>query len=605
MWFRNLFIVLVVFVLASEKSFAQESLVNKDTTRLYEDIEIYSKKSRFTKFVYSIFFKPVAPASLQKKASKNLIKQPYKSFEGKIIRKIHIETLDPFGNSIYDTTTTSLNFLSRAGNSLHIKTHNATIQNLLLIRANQVFDSLLVKESERLVRSRSYITDVSFLFKFADSQPDSVDIFIRELDSWSIIPGGSFSSSRISIRLRDNNFLGLGHEFQNGFVWNHSTGDYAYKTKYFIPNIQNTYINSTLQYGTDEHGNFIKNFAVDRPFFSPLTKWAAGVNFSQNLRRDSIWANNFMPYKFNAQDYWAGNAIRIFKGNTEYSRTTNLISAVRFLRIRYLEKPDDMIDTLRFFFDENFYMASLGISTRQYVQDKYIFKFGITEDVPVGKVVGLTGGYQRKNNSGRYYLGVRYATGSFYPWGYLSTNLQYGAFLRESKAEQGTFSASVSYFTDLIEIGRWKFRQFVRPQLIIGINRTDYDTLTINEGYGLEGFNSPVLSGNSRILFTSQTQSYTPWNFIGFHFGPFLTISLGMLGDKEQGFRSGKLYSQIGLGVLIKNDNLVMNAFQISIAFYPVIPGIGINVFKLNSFQSSDFGFRDFEIGKPVPVKFQ
>jgi hypothetical protein len=605
MRFRNIIILLVFMLVTNVFSFAQETQSQIDTTRIYEEIETYSKKSGFTRFMYGIFFKPVAAGSQQKKVAGRLAKVPYSTFEGKIIRKIKIETLDPFGNSIGDTITTSLNFLSRAGNRLHIKTQNLTVRNLLLFRENHVFDALLVKESERLVRSRTYITDVSFLVQSVDKNSDSVDITIRQLDSWSIIPGGSISSSRLSIRLRDNNFLGLGHAFQNGLVWNHSTGDYAYRTKYFIPNIRNTYINSTLQYGTEEDGDFVKSLAVDRPFFSPFAKWAAGVNFSQNLRRDSIWKNNFMPFKFNAQDYWAGSAIRIFRGNSEYSRTTNLITAARFLRIRYLERPDELIDTLRFFADEKFYMVSLGVSTRQYIEDNFIFKFGLTEDVPIGKVVSLTGGYQRKNNSGKYYLGVRYSTGSFYPWGYLSTNLEYGAFLRASKAEQGVFSASASYFTNLIEIGRWKLRQFVRPQLIIGINRTDYDTLTINDGYGLVGFNSPVLSGNSRILFTSQTQAYTPWNFIGFHFGPFLTISLGMLGDKKTGFRTGKLYSQIGLGVLIKNDHLVMNAFQISIAFYPIIPGIGINQFKLNSFNTSDFGFRDFEIGKPAPVRFR
>jgi hypothetical protein len=106
-------------------------------------------------------------------------------------------------------------------------------------------------------------------------------------------------------------------------------------------------------------------------------------------------------------------------------------------------------------------------------------------------------------------------------------------------------------------------------------------------------------------LFTVQTQSYAPWNFIGFRFGPFITYSLGMLGNSSSGFRNSKVYSQIGLGVLIKNENLVLNAFQISITFYPVIPGNGQNIFKTNSYQTTDFGFRDFEIGKPGTVTYQ
>ncbi len=107
-------------------------------------------------------------------------------------------------------------------------------------------------------------------------------------------------------------------------------------------------------------------------------------------------------------------------------------------------------------------------------------------------------------------------------------------------AEQGVFTAGVNYFTGLIEIGKWKFRQFVKPQVTIGINRFSYDSLTLNEGYGLDGFNSSTLSGTSRLLFTLQTQSYAPWNFIGFRFGPFLFIHLACLEMPKQDLKTAK-----------------------------------------------------------------
>lgn len=589
---------------AGENS-ARSDSIKADSTKIYRDIESFSDHSKFTKFMYRLFFKSGDPDLPLKAYKKRVIRKPYSSYQGKIIRHIEIATLDPFGNSIGDTIASSLNFISKTGNKLHVKTFPRTIRNLLLVHRNQPFDSLRFKESERLVRSMSYITDVSFFVQEASGNSDSVDIFIRGLDSWSIIPGGSASSSRVALKLMDSNFMGLGHEFKNGLIWNHTTGAMAYRTSYFIPNIHNTYINSTVKYGTDEFGNFIKSFAVDRPFFSPLAKWAAGVMISQQFHKDSTWTPGFMRYKLNAQDYWAGHAARIFKDQSEYSRTTHLISAVRFLRIRYLEKPPETLDTLRYYSDENFYLASVAISTRQYVQDKYIFKFGITEDVPIGRVFSLTAGYQDKNNAGRFYAGARVSTGKYYPWGYLSSNFEYGTFFHASKPEQGVFSAGARYITELKEIGKWKFRQFVKPQIILGVRRTSYDSLTINDGYGLDGFNSPHVSGVSRLLLTSQTQSYAPWNFIGFHFGPFATFSLAMVGSAAGGFRSAKVYSLIGAGVLIKNENLVMNTFQLSLAFYPSIPGRGNHVFKINSFQVSDFGFRDFEVGRPATVLYQ
>jgi hypothetical protein len=361
-----------------------------------------------------------------------------------------------------------------------------------------------------------------------------------------------------------------------------------------------------VHYSVDQFRNFTKSISIDRPFFSPFARWAAGVNLMQ-LRKDSIFAIDsiLQRYKFNAQDYWAGYAVQIFKGNTEYYRTTNFISAVRFSRRRYLEKPNEMYDTLHKFSNEDFYLASIGISARRYVLDKYIFNFGLTEDVPIGKVYNLTAGYQEKNNIGRFYLGARVSLGYYYPWGYLTSDFEYGTFFHGSHAEQGILTAGVNYFTGLLEIGKWKLRQFVKAQINIGINRLPSDSITLNDGYGIDGFNSPTLAGPSRLLLRLQTQTYAPWNLIGFRFGPYLVFSLGMVGDETRGFKNSTMYSQIGLGVLIKNDYLIFGTFEFSIAFYPLIPGRGSDIFKFNAFTTKDFGLRDFEIGKPAIITYQ
>ncbi len=618
MQFKIILILFFISILINENAFAQKKPAKSDSTNIYKKIELYSSKHKFTKFMYPLFFKPIkvnpiAASSkkkeVKKKAHKNIIQNSNIAFEGKIIRHINIQTLDPFGYSITDTSVSSKNYMFKKANKMHIKSLRITIRNLLLIRENQIFDSLLFKESERLVRSRGYVRDVSFSVVSTSKKSDSVDVFIREIDKWSLIPQAILTNSKIMVQLNDNNFLGLGHESKNNFIWYPKIGGTAYNATYIIPNIINSYANTTLHYNTDEFRNFNKSFSIDRPFYSQFTKWAAGVNFSQQFYKDSIYLNDsvfvFQKFKFNSQDYWVGNAIQIFKGNSENNRTTNFISTVRYLKIRYIEKPIEIFDTLHVFSNEDFYFASIGISTRKYVQDKFIFKYGLKEDVAIGKVYSITGGYQIKNNIGRFYLGARASIGNYYSWGYFSSNFEYGTFFRSSHAEQGVFKASINYFTKLFEVGKWKFRQFAKPQITIGINRLPSETITINDGFGIDGFNSVELLGTSKMLFTFQTQSYAPWNLIGFRFGPYLIFSLGMLGNSKTGFKNSRVYSQIGLGVLIINDNLVLNTFKISIAFYPLIPGIGQNVFKMNSFKTADFGFRDFEIGKPSAIEYQ
>ena len=592
---------------------AQQDSAVKDTTAIFRNIESYSKQSKFNTFIYHLIFKPVSAGSRNKSAKKRgyqkLIQKPYSGFEGKIIRHINVVTLDPFGYSANDTLISNQNFFTKAGNGMHVKTQGVTIRNLMLIHKNDPFNSLLVKESERLIRSQDYVHEVAFYVVAAGREKDSVDIYIRELDKWSFIPAGTISKRGLFLGITDKNFLGTGHEFSSSFRKNYVNGNDFLITNYSIPNFRNTYINAKFYYAFDNYGYFTRRVDAERPFFSPLARWAAGISFESRFRKDSLeYADPlYIPLnlQFRTQDYWAGKAIQLFRSNFEGDQITNLILAARYRHINYSEKPAQRYDPLHIYSNEDFILGEIGISARKYVQDRYIFKYGLVEDVPVGKVFAITGGYQIKPDSRRSYFGMRFSFGDYYHWGYLSSSFEYGTFINSSHTEQGVFTARVNYFSGLFEIGRWKFRQFVKPQVTIGINQFSYDSLTLKEGYGLDAFNSTALSGSRRMIFTLQTQSYAPWYLLGFRFGPYITYSIGMLGDSKTGFKTSKAYSQLGIGVLIKNENLVFNTFQISISFYPLIPGIGQNVFKYNSYKSSDFGFQDFEIGRPSAVVFR
>ena len=162
------------------------------------------------------------------------------------------------------------------------------------------------------------------------------------------------------------------------------------------------------------------------------------------------------------------------------------------------------------------------------------------------------------------------------------------------------------YFTNLQEIGNWKFRGFIKPQVIIGNDRldSDNDRLTLNGSTGITGFRSEGLFGTKKLLTTIQIQGYSPWRIIGFRLNPYLSYTAGMLGNKDNGFERSKLYSQIGLGIIISNDYLIFNSFQLSFSFFPNIPS-GNSIFKTNSISTSDFGLQNFEISKPILIDYQ
>lgn len=78
-----------------------------------------------------------------------------------------------------------------------------------------------------------------------------------------------------------------------------------------------------------------------------------------------------------------------------------------------------------------------------------------------------------------------------------------------------------------------------------------------------------------------------------------------MVGDANSGFRKRRIYSQISLGMLIKNEFLIFDVFQISVAYIPTIPGGENNSFAFNPTSTVDYGFHDFMLAKPEVVNYR
>ena len=611
MWFKYLLIAILFF--SCQTMTAQEKTPTKDSIKVYKDIEKYSKKSKFGKFVYKLLFKSTRARKTTLKTLKKryLLQKSFDKHEGKIIRNINIETLDPFGYSAENEKDIPNKGFEKFGNSVHLKSKNWTIRNLLLFKKNEPLDSLVVKESERLIRRQRYTRSVVIKPLPIGSSKDSVDISIRVLDSWTLVPTGAISSSKGNLELTERNFLGLGHSFENNFTRRFSDDNKAYSGRYTIGNIKNTFINTTLTYNKDLENNTTKSIKIERIFFSPLTRFAGGVFLENHIFRDSLPDSNsnfeIQPFKNETQDFWLGYAFKIFKGKTEDYRTTNLVTTIGFKDLKYLDSPSIIYDPTNFFNSEKLYLTSIGITARKFAEDKYLFNYGIIEDVPYGQVYSITAGFQDKNHLKRAYFGARFAYGDFFRIGYLGTNVEWGSFFNNGNIEESTLRIEANYFTDLYTLGDWKIRQFINSSFIFGNHREPIikDRLNINEENGIGGFNSTLLLGTKKLLTTFQTQTYVPGNWHGFRFSPFFNFTLAMLGDESNTVFENKLYSKVGIGVLINNDYLVFNSFQLSIAFYPNIPNEGYNVFKTNSFKNNDLAIPDYQIGQPIIVPYR
>ena len=160
------------------------------------------------------------------------------------------------------------------------------------------------------------------------------------------------------------------------------------------------------------------------------------------------------------------------------------------------------------------------------------------------------------------------------------------------------------YFTDLRTLGRWHFRQFFRFNTTYGVNKPAYVFLDLN-GSQLYGFSSHDLTGTHKELFRSETVFYAPWSWLGFRIAPVLLAGFGTLGNEGDAVFSGRINTAFSMGLLVRNENLLVNTFEVSVGFYPYLPDSHGAGFRFNSFDAYSAGAWDFVFPEPVVVPFQ
>lgn len=581
-----------------------------DSISIYQDINDLSKKSKFSRFVYKLVFKESAlnPETLIPFKPKKKKKVVSAHQEGKIIRNINIETLDPFGYSVVNEKKVPKRKLENFGNSVHIKTKEITIRNIMLFKKNDKLDSKLLLESERLIRSQRYIREVVIVPVDIPNSKDSIDIKIRVLDSWTLIPTGSLSSSESSVKLTERNILGFGHLISGNIKNRFDTKERAVYALYSINNIKNTYIRLDLEYANDYNNDSKRSININRPFYSVIAKNAGGFYFENRLRTEQVpFVYEFIPQdvSYDFQEYWYGRAFKINSKDNPERHFTNMIIALTYNQTVFGRVPDAVLDPTNYFSDEKNWIGMIGVSRQKFYQDMFVFNYNITEDIPYGENIALIIGHQEKNSNSRMYTGLSVSYGKKCSFGYASGFAEWGSFYDAGLTEQTTFKMGLNYFSPLLSWGKWHFRQFVKPTYVWGNNRDESfkDRLNLLEADGLPGFNTR-LNGTQKWTVSFQTQSYIPGSWYGFRFSPYFNMTLGSLANEKALF-SSKVYSKFSIGALINNDFLVFNSFQVSFSYYPTIPFEGDGINKFNSFENTNLSLYDFQLSKPGYIRYE
>ncbi len=557
---------------------------------------------------------PVADSIIRRQRENNFI--PY---GGKVIRSIYYNQLKVFGTVIEDTSYTASMKLLRLVNSLHTDTYEWVLRQSLFFRENDTVNAYKMVENERYLRNLPFIQDARLYVINAYQDPDSIDVVVLTKDLFEY--GGSIdqaSDKSFGATIYNKNLLGAGQQVLFGFNW---TKDYHpewfSQLSYSKYNVSGTFADVSVGYSTISNrvtadtGQYERSYylTVNRPLYSAWAKFTGGLTLAKNssmnvgMRPDTTFRN----YSYRILDVWAGyNFSNQFKGSGINSNKPNLAFEMRHYNLSFLNYPDQPYLAKDPIYNDHYYtLGKFVLFHQDFLKTNYFFGFGRTEDIPTGYNASIGGGYETWVDRNRVYTSVegqKYWLGK--NQGLLSTVVQVGSFWKSRKSEDAVIHGQINYYSRLFRPGQEKFREILQLDYLYCPNPVFYKPLNINRENGIQGYRNTYINGYQRMNMGAETVYYSRLKIYGFKFN-FLAIFQGsLLTNYDQAIFTSPFYSAMGLGCLIRNENLTFNTVQMTALYMPIVPA-GTNHLFFQVTTIADIRFNIFALTEPALIPFK
>ena len=534
----------------------------------YDSLKVKAARKNLTKKLYD--FVIITPDRTNTKEIDNKSEENYVTYEGRRIRKIEIKRLDAFGTSINNPASQNSKGLYRVLNRTHINTQETIIRKNLLFRTGDNVSPLVLSDNERVLRQLSYINDARILV--VPVSDEEVDIVVITKDVYSLGANYDYRGfKRGNLSVFDKNIFGIGHELEFDFPFDTEKPDSpGFGINYTIDNIGKSFINLHTFY-TKGLGDESYGFRLDRPLVSSTTKYAGGISFIQMYTGEDFDTMKVpLPLSYNKQDYWVS---RSFLLNTQTVK--RIIIGARYINNNVFERPEISADSYYRLQKYKIYLGSASFSMQKYYKTNLIYGYGRTEDLPYGGLFRVTAGREFNEFKTRTYIGTDISMGqSIHKIGYFYTLMGVGGFIKnnEEKPEQAMLTLRLNYFSNLLTAGRYRLRNFVNFDYSRGVARYSDEYLRFLRENGFSGFRNDSIKGTQRFYVGLESVFFSPSDLMGFRFAFYGFSDLGYLFESDEYIREGFQLLSVGIGVRIRNDNLLFNTLQIRFAFYPVKP---------------------------------
>lgn len=544
------------------------AVIPKDekTTVFLDSLKNKASKTLITRKLYDFMITPHTPSP--SKEIDGSSESGFISFSGKRIRNIKIQRLNVFGSKISSPDYFNPNKTENLLNKTHINTLEIIIRKNLLFRVGDTISPLTLSDNERYLRELPFIDDARILI-VPVSETDA-DILVITKDVYSIGAKADIGSFRKgSISVFEKNIFGMGHEFGVEVPFNSEFSDSpGLGVHYRINNISKSFLNLGLYY-IDGLGRKNYGFDLSRKLVSAITKYAGGISINRMYTFDDLDSlPEPAPVNYNFQDYWL---IRSFLLNKE--SVFRFILGARYINNNIFAHPYILPDSYYRLQRYKMFMGSLSFSIQKYYKTNLVYGYGRTEDIPYGGLFNLTAGREINEFKKRTYLGTSLSVGeSIERLGYFYAAAGFGTFYNEGQTEQGTLLLRTNFISNLGYIGRYRIRNFLNFDYTRGFDRYSDEYLVFIRENGFSGFRNDSTGNSQRLAVSFESVLFSPANFYGFKFALFGFADLGYLFGTNEFVTSGDILSSVGVGVRIRNDNLVFNTLQIRLCFYPNLP---------------------------------
>lgn len=536
------------------------------TMVFYDSLRSRAARSRLTSKLYDLVI--INPGNLDNIKHLQSSTYDFDKFEGDVIRNITIERLNPFGRTVNQDGNESEGEMGGLLNRTHVLTREFILRNYLLFSSGDTISSFRLSESERLLRQLNYIDDARIII--IPVSDGYCDIHIVTKDVYSIGLTASFDGLKAGrVDLFERNLFGLGHELTLSSPYNYNK-DYppGFGISYKASNISKSLIDGTLSY-YNAFGKEYYDATFSRKFLTAFTKYAGGFSVRETYTSEDLDTLQIPePLEFNNLDAWIGRSFLL----SDDEKTRAVFSA-RYINNNVFRRPEISSTSYRSLQKYKLYLASFSLSTQEFFKTSLIYNYRRSEDIAVGGMFQITAGREFNEFNDRAYYAVEAAYGEFNRnIGYLYARGALSSFAKDFLTEQGVVKVQVNYISNLIAAGRYKNRFFASLDFTKGFYRYEDEYLKVGDRYGIRGFTNDSVRTNERLALSLEAVTFSPLDLYGFRFVFYGFTDMVLIGRDMQYNGFDRLITEMGIGIRVRNDNLIFNTIQLRLSYFPSPP---------------------------------